>query len=83
MVSNLLSDAGGKKSSKRIWGSIMLGGGLALSIILFSFSLTQGAKDAQTATSIINMLLLAGSSLLGLGVFEKGNKRAAKNGNQK
>jgi len=42
------------------------------------YSLTrfyQGAADAATALGIINMFLIAGGSLLGIGVFEKGIKK--------
>ncbi len=66
-----LEDANGNKSSKRLWGSIILTVGIVGSAVLFYYSLHIGAKDAATALGIINMFLIAGSSLLGIGVFEK------------
>lgn len=66
-----LEDANGNKSSKRLWGSIILTAGIIGSAVLFYYSLHIGAKDAATALGIINMFLIAGSSLLGIGVFEK------------
>ena len=71
MSCKFLEDSKGNKSSKRLWGSILLGMGIAFSVILFFYSLQNGAKDASTALGIINMFLISGSSLLGIGVFEK------------
>ncbi len=45
---------------------------IIFSIILFAYSLYQGAADAATALGIINMFLISGGGLLGIGVFEKG-----------
>jgi hypothetical protein len=75
MTNNFLEDASGNKSSKRLWGSIILGIGILFSAILFFYSLKIGAKDAATALGIINMFLIAGSSLLGIGVFERSAKK--------
>ncbi len=75
MTNEFLQDSKGNKSSKRLWGSILLGSGIIFSIILFAYSLYQGAADAPTALGIINMFLIAGGSLLGIGVFEKGIKK--------
>jgi hypothetical protein len=69
-----LTDSRGNKSSKRLWGSILLTIGVIFSVILFVYSLYRGAADAPTALGIINMFLIAGGSLLGVGVFEKGIK---------
>jgi hypothetical protein len=66
-----LEDSKGNKSSKRLWGSILLSIGIAFSSILFFYSLKAGAKDAATALGIINMFLISGGGLLGIGVFEK------------
>jgi hypothetical protein len=66
-----LEDSKGNKSSKRLWGSILLVIGTLFSIILFFYSLKIGAKDADTALGIINTFLISGSSLLGIGIFEK------------
>ena len=75
MTNEILNDKSGKKSSKRIAGAIILSVAILFSVILFGYSLTSGAKDAATAISIINSFFLAGSGLLGAGVFEKGIKK--------
>ena len=70
-----LEDSKGNKSSKRLWGSILLTMGILFSTILFFYSLKTGAKDAATALGIINTFLISGSSLLGISVFEKAIKQ--------
>jgi len=75
MNNNYLQDSKGNKSSKRLWGSILLATGIIFSTILFAYSLYRGTADAATALGIINMFLIAGGSLLGIGVFEKGIKK--------
>ena len=75
MTGNFLQDSKGNKSSKRLWGSILLSIGIVFSVILFVYSLYEGAADASTALGIINMFLIAGGSLLGIGVFEKGIRK--------
>ena len=71
MRNNFLEDSKGNKSSKRLWGSILLSTGIVFSAILFVYSLFLGAKDAATALGIINIFLISGGGLLGIGVFEK------------
>lgn len=67
-----LRDSFGNKSSKRIWGSIIIGIGAIAGICLFIISVFfGGAGDSATAISIINSFLLFGGSLLGIGVIEK------------
>ena len=73
MINKFLQDSKGNKSSKRLWGSILLTIGVMFSVILFVYSLYQGAADAATALGIINMFLISGGGLLGISVFEKGN----------
>lgn len=75
MVNKFLECNNGNKSSKRLWGSILLGCGIIFSIILFGYSIYKGAADAVTATSIINMFLISGGGLLGIGVFERFGKK--------
>lgn len=75
MANEFLEDSSGNKSSKRLWGSILLGSGILFSAILFFFSLKSVAKDAATALGIINMFLISGSGLLGISVFEKAVKQ--------
>ena len=67
-----LKDGMGNKSSKRLWGSILISVGMIFSAILFGYSLNSGAEDSATALGIINMFLISGGGLLGIGVFEKG-----------
>ena len=71
MTNKFLQDSSGNKSSKRLWGTIILCIGILFSSILFGFSLINGAKDAATALGIVNLFLVSGGSLLGIGVFEK------------
>jgi hypothetical protein len=71
MTNDFLQDSQGNKSSKRLWGSILLGTGILFSGILFCYSLFKGAADAATALGIINIFLISGGGLLGVGVFEK------------
>ncbi len=75
MANHFLQDSKGNKSSKRLWGSILLIVGVLFSVILFAYSLYQGVADASTALGIINMFLISGGGLLGIGVFERGIKR--------
>lgn len=75
MNKDLLGDSRGGKSSKRVWGSILLSIGILFSCVLFCVSLFSGAKDAATALGIINIFLISGGGLLGIGVFEKFAKK--------
>ena len=68
---NFLEDAQGNKSSKRLWGSILLVIGVLFAITLFIFSVINAAQDPSTALRIIDIFLIAGGSLFGVGVFEK------------
>lgn len=77
-MTKYLQDSEGNESSKRLWGSVLLGVGIVFSVILFAYSLLKGAEDSPTALGIINMFLLSGSGLLGIGIFEKGIKREEK-----
>jgi len=70
MTNNFLQDSSGNKSSKRLWGAIILSMGLLFSSVLFAFSLVGEAKDAATALGIVNLFLVSGGTLLGIGVFE-------------
>ena len=71
MNNDFLQDSKGNKSSKRLWGSILLSIGIIFSVILFIFSVSVGVADPITAGNVINMFLISGSSLLGIGVLEK------------
>ena len=74
MKHNFLDDINGNKSSKRLWGSIVLSSGIILAVTLFVVSLFKGADDPTTAIKIINLCVVTGAGLLGIGVFEKGRK---------
>jgi len=65
-----LQDSNGDKSSKRLFGSILLGIGIVMCAVLFSFSIVKPIGDPTTAKDIIQMVLTAGAGLLGLGVVE-------------
>lgn len=65
-----LEDSTGNKSSKRLWGSIVLALGITFSSILFFYSLYKIVADANTALDIIQTLITAGFGLLGIGVVE-------------
>ncbi len=71
MGNKFLEDSNGNQSSKRLWGSILLVTGIVFAATLFVYSLRTGAKDAATALGIINIFLISGSGLLGIGAFEK------------
>jgi hypothetical protein len=66
-----LQDHKGVNSSKRLWGSVMLGISIIFSGILFFYSINKGVTDATTALALINGFLMFGSGLLGLGLAEK------------
>lgn len=70
-MSQFLKDSNNNWSCKRILGSIMIFVGLSFSVVLFFFSLHKQAIDAQTAKNIIDMLLISGSGLVGISVFER------------
>jgi len=65
-----LQDAHGNKSSKRLWGTILLAVGLTMHTVLFVFAIQWGVKDPATASGVASTLVLAGSGLLGIGVVE-------------
>lgn len=70
MDQEFLQDSQGHKSSKRLSGFCLLTIGTILSITLFIFSLVTEPVDAESAISVIKILLISGSSLIGAGVFE-------------
>lgn len=66
-----LQDASGDKSSKRLFGSILIGSGILMSWILFIISIKNPMPAYETAKSIIEISIGLGSALLGIGVTEK------------
>ncbi len=71
MKNKFLDDINGNKSSKRLWGSIVLSRGIILAVTLFMVSLFKCASDPTTAVKIINLCIVTGAGLLGVGIFEK------------
>jgi hypothetical protein len=59
-----------RRSSKRLWGSILLGSGAFLSFYLFFAAIFFGVQNAGVAEGIIHTFFYAGGGLLGVGVFE-------------
>jgi uncharacterized membrane protein len=70
-MNGFLQDNYGNLSSKRLWGSIMLGAGVLMGTILFLCSVFIEVRDSQTALYMVNTFLISGSTLLGFGIFEK------------
>jgi hypothetical protein len=70
MSNKYLEDGQGNASSKRLAGVISLGIGGLMGITLFILAILTVIKDPSTATSVMNGFLIAGSSLLGIGVLE-------------
>lgn len=68
---DIYKDSNGNKSSKRIYGAMLIIIAIILSIVLFSFSLYTKVGDPATATNVINGMYMLGGGLLGIGVFEK------------
>jgi len=67
---SFIKDKNGKNSSKRLIGFLSVGTAFIMAVILFYFSITSEVSDPITASELINSFLLAGSSLLGIGVIE-------------
>ena len=66
-----LQDSRGNSSSKRLWGSIILGLGVFMGVNLFYFAVFGKVNDSHTALIVVEAFLAAGSALLGFGVFER------------
>lgn len=66
-----LEDKNGNRSSKRLWGSILLSFALILSLILFIFSIYENNYNYDSAEFIITTLFSSGTLLIGVGTFEK------------
>lgn len=63
-----LEDSNGDKSSKRLWGSILLAISIVLTCFLFFISIYK--SDTVTAIKTLEFLFVSGAGLLGIGVFE-------------
>ena len=75
MSNKYLQDSAGNKSSKRLAGFFLLGTGIIFAIIAFIISIYQPLGDSKTALKIIEVFLISGGGLLGIGVFEQWRKR--------
>ncbi len=74
-MNSILQDQAGNKSSKRIAGFATLALGASMGIALFIFSLLRKVEDPATAASVYKTMMLAGGSLLGVGVIEMFGKK--------
>ena len=69
-----LQDQSGISSSKRLCGVSMLAIGIAMGIILFAFGLTEPEATHANSYDVMQSFLIAGTSLLGLGLIDNLNK---------
>jgi hypothetical protein len=69
-MADFLQDNNGDNSSKRLWGSILLGVGIILKVTLFFLAIKFTVKNPDLASNVIEGFFYIGGSLLGLGVFE-------------
>ena len=65
-----LEDSKGNKSSKRLWGSIMMVNGIIMSICLFAWVLWRPEASYDSAIRVMETVLAMGTALLGIGVTE-------------
>ena len=76
-MNDYLQDTLGNRSSKRLWGSIILATAIVLAIIVVITSVYLGNKVDDNVVSILQGFFLTGTALLGIGVVEgfgKGKK---------
>ena len=76
-MNNYLQDTSGNRSSKRLWGSIILATAIVLAIMAVITSVHVGNRIDDNVVSILQGLFLTGTALLGFGVVEvfgKGKK---------
>ena len=69
--SPIFIDGKGKLSSKRVIGIICFGIAIIMGVHLYVLSTTMMVSDASTAIEIVEGFLMAGATLLGVGIFEK------------
>lgn len=67
---DIIKDANGKISSKRIGGATILLVGLILHIVLYFMSMFGKVNDPNTCISVANTLCYVGGGLIGFSVFE-------------
>ena len=76
-MNDYLQDTSGNKSSKRLWGSIILSVGLLLSVATTITSVYENNPIDDSVVDILRMLFFTGGGLLSFGVVEvfgKGKK---------
>jgi len=71
----MLEDTNGNTSSKRVWGSVLLGIAVTMRVTLFILSIVRKIEDPTTAITASQTLLYTGGALLGLGVAENFGKK--------
>lgn len=74
-----LEDHNGDKSSKRLWGSILLANGLLLKNAEWVIGIFKITSNPTMMTQASESLIYAGSVLLGFGVVEFFAKKPSKN----
>lgn len=63
-------DSNGNKSSKRLWGTILLVLGCVMKTILFAAAIKWKISDPATAMGVSSTIMYTGGGLLGIGVAE-------------
>jgi len=69
-----LQDRNGANSSKRLCGVILLSIGMAMGVTIFIFGLQNPSAIYRASFSVMKDFLIAGTSLLGLGLVENLNR---------
>ncbi len=69
--SKIFTDSKGKLSSKRVIGILCFAIAIIMGVHLYVMSTILMVSDASTAIQIVEGFLMAGATLLGVGIFEK------------
>jgi hypothetical protein len=69
-MNDYLCDHDGNKSSKRLWGTILLSNGILLKNAEWGIAIFKVAANAQMMMAASETLIYAGAALLGIGVAE-------------
>lgn len=70
-MNKYLEDVAGNKSSKRLWGSILFTVAIILAVYTVVASVALGTLIDNNVFNILMVLFTSGTSLLGIGTFEK------------
>ena len=65
----------GERSSKRLWGSILMTVTLIMGAVLFVFAMLADVHDSNVSMKVIELFLGSGCLLLGLGLVERFGKK--------